>query len=287
MVVLGDPGDFVSACERNVEPEAAEQVHEEEERQHHLDDLEHLQVDLELRLQRGDVLVELEQLEQPQHAHHPQPAKHLQVAHVARVSAAAASGGSSGGGRLLGHEQQDELDRYGGGQVDPKPASQIVGGDGRALDDPSVSVEEGRVEGGDEIDAKGERDTNLEEPHAALGLRLEAYAEGHHHHGVNDQPHHEQIPGLLEGAHREEDAGAHALPRVLGDADRTRRLLDVELPLPFGAGGVHAVDWRHGAIQLPLLESRADHVQCKRLGAVGAAAAAAPSGVCLRVRHGD
>ena len=134
-------------------PEAAEDVHEEEQREHHLGDLEHLQIDLERRLERGDVLVELEQLEQPQHAHEPQPAEHLELARVRRASAVAA--------RVLGEGEQDELDGDRRGQVDPEPPRQVARRDVLARDDPALVVEVRRVEGRDQVGDENEGHDDL------------------------------------------------------------------------------------------------------------------------------
>mmetsp|Transcript_46325 Transcript_46325/g.121550 ORF Transcript_46325/g.121550 Transcript_46325/m.121550 type:complete len:422 (-) Transcript_46325:223-1488(-) len=98
----------------HAKPETAEDVREKEHANHHEDDAEQSQIEIELILKRLHVLVDLEQPQQPQQPEHAQHAQHRESS------------------RLTLKKNVDELDWNRAGGVDPEPRARVSAGDLRA-----------------------------------------------------------------------------------------------------------------------------------------------------------
>ena len=114
-------------------------MREEEHVEHHLHDPEECEVDVELDLERRDVLANLEKTQQAQQAEEAQEAEVAESGVVTR------------------EREVDELDGKGRGRVDPEPAAQVMESDLAAVGDPSLVL---RREGQEQRPSSREEDAS-------------------------------------------------------------------------------------------------------------------------------
>ena len=126
----------------------------------------------------GEVLLdlgELEQPQQPQHAHEPEGAEDPQ-----RVGRLVLVGGGVHHLRKDDVEEDvDELERYGGEAVDDEPSPEVRVADEAAVENEAVALDVGRVEDETDVDDEADRDRRLKVEPRAPRVVVHAEAEGH------------------------------------------------------------------------------------------------------------
>eukprot|EP00966_Prymnesium_polylepis_P027452 634676-Prymnesium_polylepis.1 len=103
-------------------------------------------------------------------------------------------------GGVGARDEGEELEREGGGRVDPEPEAHVPLRDPPPVGDPLAVLEVGGVEVEEDVREEGERHKHLEDPDEPLGLGLEANAERDDDRRVQDQEERQHLPPLLPRA---------------------------------------------------------------------------------------
>ena len=192
-----------------------------EQPEDHLDQLQRLQRHVQLILQLVDVFLDLEQAEQAQQPDQTQGAKDLEGGRT-RAVVLQAVGGVEEAVRLEHiHHYPDQLGRERRGQVNQKPALEIVLADHWLRDHELIPLAVGGVKVGDEVADEGERDPEFEDGPRAVRRVVHANPPRYHHARVDNQRKDQRIPLELERTRGEEQASVlMLLPIVLRDHHR-------------------------------------------------------------------